>query len=157
MFESFIAYWPIWVLFTEFIILYGAYRYIFADIVVSKWEDKVQRDNGEWLVGLLSPVIDSVTDTILDNAPDVIIGAIKQELLSNQGSLTRIGNAKSEDIGITGLQYIESLLKDVGLKSPSIGLVMKLANSIGGLSDDGPQGAKSEVTKLEVGSNLFKN
>ena len=85
---------------------------IFADIVVAKWEDKVQRDDGKWLVGLLTPVIDTVTDTILDNAPDVIIRAMKQELLSNQGSLTRIGNAPTDDIGITGLQYIETLLKD---------------------------------------------
>ena len=157
MFESFIAYWPLWVLFTEFIILYGAYRYIFADIVVRKWEDKVQRDDGKWLIGLLTPVIDTVCHTILDNAPDVVLGAIKQELLSSQGSLTRIGNAPSEDMGVTGLQYIESLLKDVGLKNPSISLVMKLANSLSGMSDESPQGAKTGVKALEVGSDLFKN
>ena len=157
MFETFIAYWPLWVLFTEFVILYGAYRYIFADIVVRKWEDKVQRDDGKWLIGLLTPVIDTVCHTILDNAPDVVLGAIKQELLSSQGSLTRIGNAQSSDPAITGLQYIEGILKDVGLKNPSISLVMKLANSLSGMSDESPQGAKTGVKVLEVGSDLFKN
>jgi len=157
MFAAFIAYWPVWLLFTEFVLLYGAYRYFFADIVVRKWEEKVQRDDGKWLVSILTPVIDTVTDNILDNAPDVIIGAIKQELLSNQGSLTRIGNSPSDDLGITGLQYIETMLKDIGLKSPSIGLVMKLANSIGGLTEGAPVGAKTVVEELKVGSDLFKN
>ena len=44
----------------EIAIILILYRFVLRDWIISKWEDKITEDEGEWLIVTLDPLLDEV-------------------------------------------------------------------------------------------------
>ena len=94
----------------EIALLLCLYRYLLRGWIIEHWEDKIREDEGNWLIDILSPAITSITDNILELAPDAVLKVLKHELLSNTGTLTRVSKANPNDTQEVGLEMAEMAL-----------------------------------------------
>ena len=153
--------WTLFTIISLLVIEVGVLLYLYKH-VLSKWnakatEKRMKADNGEYLISILNPVIDSICDRILAEAPKGITQAIKGELLSAQGNLSRsvaAGVDSPEDMLLT---LSTSILQSLGYKNVNPLLAAKLAGVIGNVAvklespESGP-----EIGPLDVGAALFK-
>ena len=96
---------------TEIILLLLLYRFVLRGWIIQHWEDKIREDEGNWLVDLLQPAINEICDTVLSTAPSLVLDTLKNELLSNQGNLTRVSKANPDDEQEVGMEMAEMFLK----------------------------------------------
>jgi len=152
-------YWPIWLLTFEVIIILVLYRFVLREWIVSHWEEKVKEDDGDWLIDLLQPVIDEVSENILTLAPRAVVDVIKGELLSSQGNLARVSKPDGNNEIEVGLGMAEGLLKELGLKNPNVIMVTRLAQSLMSRigTDESQIEPNSSSVKVKTGQELLNN
>ena len=154
---DFYAYIPFILFFTaEVLLLLCLYRFVLRGWIIEHWEDKIREDEGNWLIDILKPAIDEICEVVLTNAPDMVLDTLKHELLSNQGTLTRISKADPNNEMEVGLEMAEMFLEELGLKNPSVIMSLRAGKGLLDMykSKVGGQQAE-EATSLAVGKDLF--
>ena len=72
----------------EIAIILILYRFVLRDWIISKWEDKITEDDGEWLIMTLEPLLDEV-----DARTEVRLEAFRttflKSFLGTVGSMTK--------------------------------------------------------------------
>tara|TARA_Y100000296_G_scaffold86844_1_gene128213 strand:+ start:2168 stop:2641 length:474 start_codon:yes stop_codon:yes gene_type:complete len=153
--------WAIFTIVSLLVIEVGVILYLYKH-VLSKWnaratEKRMKADGGEYLLDILNPVIDTICERILGEAPIELTKVLKGELLSAQGNLSRavIGDSDAPEDML--LQLSTSMLQSLGYKRPSPLLAAKLASVIGNVAVklEGPE-EPVEIGRLPVGADLFK-
>jgi len=115
----------LWVLVVpvEICLLFFFYKYYFAEYNSRKWIEIAQKEN--FLVEILEPVI----DTICVDVSDTMMNRIQNELLQNQGTLTR-SNINPENESEIGLMMATKVLNELGLKKVNPILALRTANGL---------------------------
>ena len=115
----------LWVLIVpiEICLLFFFYKYYFAEYNSRKWIEIAEKEN--FLVEILDPVI----ETISVDVSDTMMNRIQNELLQNQGSLTR-SNTTPENESEIGLMMATKVLNELGLKKVNPILALRTANGI---------------------------
>ena len=115
----------LWVLIVpiEICLLFFFYKYYFAEYNSRKWIEIAEKEN--FLVEILDPVI----ETISIDVSDTMMNRIQNELLQNQGSLTR-SNTTPENESEIGLMMATKVLNELGLKKVNPILALRTANGI---------------------------
>ena len=115
----------LWVLIVpaEICLLFFFYKYYFAEYNSRKWIEIAEKEN--FLVEILDPVI----ETISVDVSDTMMNRIQNELLSNQGTLTR-SNQTPENESEIGLMMATKVLNELGLKKVNPILALRTANGI---------------------------
>jgi hypothetical protein len=137
----------------EIFVLVILYRNYITNWNAEKWQEKAQ--DGDWMVNLLSPVI----DTIVDESTDSVINKMKMELLSGQGQLSRAALSEIETPEEMMMKLSGELLKSVGLKNTPAILQVKMAQGLGGLISQvmNPEEQQSAVDTVKVGAEMFND
>lgn len=154
------AYIPFILFFTaEILLLLCLYRFVLRGWIIEHWEDKIREDEGNWLIDILKPAIDEICEVVLTSAPPLVLSALKNELLSNQGTLTRISKADPNNEAEVGLEMAEMFLKELGLKNPSVIMTMRAGKGLLDMykSKTGGQKAVEHHQSLPVGKDAFSN
>jgi len=126
-------------------LLFLFYKFYFAEYNANKWLEKAQQEG--FLVELLDPVI----ETICLDVSETMMERIKNEILSQQGTITR-ANMNPENESEIGLAMAQKVLETAGLKKVSPILALRVA-----------QGLKKIVKKpeqadeYETGENLLNS
>ena len=157
---DFYAYIPFILFFTaEIILLLCLYRFVLRGWIIEHWEDKIREDEGNWLIDILKPAIDEICEVVLTNAPSLVLDTLKHELLSNQGTLTRISKADPENNEEVGLEMAEMFLKELGLKNPSVIMTLRAGKGLLDMYNTKVKGsgADNSTTSLLTGKDLFTN
>ena len=72
----------------EIAVILILYRFVLRDWIISKWEDKITEDDGEWLIMTLEPLLDEV-----DARTEVRLEAFRttflKSFLGTVGSMTK--------------------------------------------------------------------
>lgn len=141
---------------TEIILLLLLYRFVLRGWIIQHWEDKIREDEGNWLVDLLQPAINEICDTVLSTAPSLVLDTLKNELLSNQGNLTRVSKANPDDEQEVGMEMAEMFLKELGIKKPGVIMTLRAGKGLLDMYKNKKQGQTTEATtSLPVGKGLF--
>ena len=141
---------------TEIILLLFLYRFVLRGWIIQHWEDKIREDEGNWLVDLLQPAINEICDTVLSTAPSLVLDTLKNELLSNQGNLTRVSKANPDDEQEVGMEMAEMFLKELGIKKPGVIMTLRAGKGLLDMYKNKKQGQTTEATtSLPVGKGLF--
>ena len=141
---------------TEIILLLLLYRFVLRGWIIQHWEDKIREDEGNWLVDLLQPAINEICDTVLSTAPSLVLDTLKNELLSNQGNLTRVSKANPDDEQEVGMEMAEMFLKELGIKKPGVIMTLRAGKGLLDMYKNKKQGHTTEATtSLPVGKGLF--
>ena len=141
---------------TEVILLLLLYRFVLRGWIIQHWEDKIREDEGNWLVDLLQPAINEICDTVLSTAPSLVLDTLKNELLSNQGNLTRVSKANPDDEQEVGMEMAEMFLKELGIKKPGVIMTLRAGKGLLDMYKNKKQGQTTEATtSLPVGKGLF--
>ena len=141
---------------TEIILLLLLYRFVLRGWIIQHWEDKIREDEGNWLVDLLQPAINEICDTVLSTAPSLVLDTLKNELLSNQGNLTRVSKANPDDEQEVGMEMAEMFLKELGIKKPVVIMTLRAGKGLLDMYKNKKQGQTTEATtSLPVGKGLF--
>ena len=130
------------------------YRFVLRGWIIEHWEDKIREDEGNWLIDLLNPAIQSITDNILDTAPDAVLKVLKHELLANTGNLARVSTADGSNPQEMGMEMAEMALKELGIKKPGVIMTMRMGKQLLNLYNNG-QGSETQGSELPTGDNLF--
>ena len=143
----------------EIIVILALYRFVLRGWIIDHWESKIREEEGAWLLDVLSAPINSICDRVIDDAPDAILKVLKHELLSSQGTLTRVSKANPENEQEVGLEMAEMLLKELGLKHPSTVMTLRAGKALLGMLDGKKKGTGSgtSATSLPVGAELLKH
>jgi len=126
-------------------LLFLFYKFYFAEYNANKWLEKAQQEG--FLVELLDPVI----ETICLDVSETMMERIRNEILSQQGTITR-ANMNPENESEIGLAMAQKVLETAGLKKVSPILALRVA-----------QGLKKIVKKpeqadeYETGENLLNS
>ena len=75
-------------------------------------------------------IIESITDNILELAPDAVLKVLKHELLANTGNLTRVSHADPNNTTEVGLEMAEMALKELGIKKPGVIMTMRMGQQL---------------------------
>jgi hypothetical protein len=144
-------------LFVEILIILLLYRFVLRRWIIEHWEEKIQEDEGNWLIDILSPAINNITDTILDNAPDAILSTLKNEMLSNTGTMTRVSKANPDNEMEVGLEMAEHFLQELGLKKPGVIMTLRAGQGILNLYKNkvSNNATDEDVSHFPTGSELF--
>jgi hypothetical protein len=115
----------LWVLVVpvEIGLLFFFYKYYFAEYNSRKWIEIAEKEN--FLVEILDPVI----ETICVDVSDTMMNRIQNELLSNQGTLTRL-NQNPENENEIGLMMAQKVLNEMGMKKINPILALRMANGL---------------------------
>ena len=153
--------WTLFTIISLLVVEVGVLLYLYKH-VLSKWnakatEKRMKADNGEYLISILNPVIDSICDRILSEAPKELTAVLKGELLSAQGNLSRSVTAGADSPEDMLLALSTSILQSLGYKNVNPLLATKLASVIGNVAVklESPDSAP-EIGPLDVGAALFK-
>ena len=128
----------------EILLLFYFYKYYFSEYNAKRWVEKAQEEN--FLVEILDPVI----ETISVDVSDTMMNRIQNELLSNQGSLTR-SNTTPENESEIGLMMAQKVLNEMGLKKVNPILALRMANGLKNLVKSKPQNIEENESE-----NLIK-
>jgi len=126
-------------------LLFLFYKFYFAEMNANSWLAKAKQEG--FLVELLDPVI----ETICLDVSETMMERIKNEILSQQGTITR-ANMNPENESEIGLAMAQKVLETAGLKKVSPILALRVA-----------QGLKKIVKKpeqadeYETGENLLNS
>ena len=138
----------------EIALLLCLYRFLLRGWIIEHWEDKIREDEGNWLIDILSPAIESITDNILELAPDAVLKVLKHELLANTGNLTRVSHADPNNTTEVGLEMAEMALKELGIKKPGVIMTMRMGKTLLNLYNQ-KNGQETQGSELPTGDNLF--
>jgi len=64
------------------------YRFVLRDWIITKWEDKITEDDGEWLIATLEPLLDEV-DARTEVRLEAFRTAFLKSFLGTVGSMTK--------------------------------------------------------------------
>ena len=128
----------------EILLLFYFYKYYFSEYNAKRWVEKAEEEN--FLVEILDPVI----ETISVDVSDTMMNRIQNELLSNQGSLTR-SNTTPENESEIGLMMAQKVLNEMGLKKVNPILALRMANGLKNLVKSKPQNIEENESE-----NLIK-
>ena len=138
----------------EVVILLCLYRFLLRGWIIEHWEDKIREDEGNWLIDLLNPAIQSITDNILDTAPDAVLKVLKHELLANTGNLARVSTADGNNPQEMGMEMAEMALKELGIKKPGVIMTMRMGKTLLNLYNQ-KNGQETQGSELPTGADLF--
>jgi len=117
----------------EMSFLVFAYRKFISRWNFEVWKSKITSDEDTTFQEILEPIIVQISE---DVASDVI-GALEHKYRQNLGTLSRSASAPSNQSELTqGMVMAESILKSMGMKSPSIALIGQLLTSLSGLTGE---------------------
>ena len=152
MFEFILAYFWVLIVPLEIALLFVFYKYYFAEYNAQRWLSKAQ--DGDWMVSLLSPVIDSIVSSTSDN----IIQKMKMELLAGQGQISRMSLSELETPEDVAMKISEELIKSTGIKNIPPMIQYKMAQGIGQIADKFMQKPTQEasIAKVKRGAELFR-
>jgi len=140
----------------EIILLLVLYRYVLRGWIIEHWEDKIREDEGNWLIDLLQPAINEICDTVLTSAPALVLDTLKHELLSNQGTLTRVSKADPNNEQEVGIEMAEMALQSLGIKKPGAIMTIRMGKTLLDMYNSKNKGQQAEQgTSLAVGKDLF--
>lgn len=126
-------------------LLFLFYKYYFAEMNATKWLSKAKQEG--FLVELLDPVIETIC---LDTSETMMV-RIKNEILSQQGTITR-ANMNPENESEIGLMMAQKVLETAGLKKVSPILALRVAQGLKKIVK------KPELTdEYETGENLLES
>jgi len=124
------------------------YRFVLRDWIITKWEDKITQDDGEWLIATLEPLLDEVDARTSDQ-----LEAFRTTFLKS--FLGTVGNMTKEAKKLDPMNNLRSAAKNgdwttmiVEYLANKSGLNESLANFQ--LGDAKPQLKKAEE-KLSLG------
>jgi len=142
----------------EIIVILLLYRFVLRGWIIDHWESKIREEEGAWLLDVLSAPINSICDRVIADAPDAILTVLKHELLSSQGTLTRVSKANPNNEEEVGLEMAEMLLKELGLKNPSVIMSIRAGKAMLDMIRGQKEGTESGISasSLPVGDELFK-
>lgn len=142
----------------EIIVILLLYRFVLRGWIIDHWESKIREEEGAWLLDVLSAPINSICDRVIADAPDAILTVLKHELLSSQGTLTRVSKANPNNEEEVGLEMAEMLLKELGLKNPSVIMSIRAGKAMLDMIRGQKEGTGSgtSTSSLPVGDELFK-
>jgi len=142
----------------EIIVILLLYRFVLRGWIIDHWESKIREEEGAWLLDVLSAPINSICDRVIADAPDAILTVLKNELLSSQGTLTRMHKGNGTDEQEVGLEMAEMLLKELGLKSPSALMSLRAGKALLGMFEAKKEGTGSGTgtSSLPVGKELLQ-
>jgi len=151
------AYIPFILFFTaEIALLLLLYYFVLRHWIADHLEERFREDEGSWLIDILKPATDDLCDTILTNAPKLVMDTLKGELLSNQGTLTRVSKADPNNETEVGMEMAEMFLKELGLKNPSVIMTLRAGKGLLEMYNSKSKGQQAEQgTSLAVGKDLF--
>jgi len=143
---------------SETVLLLCLYFYVLRHWIADHLEDRFREDEGSFLIDILSPAIENICDRIISDAPDAILTVLKHELLSSQGTLTRLHKGNPNDEQEVGLEMAEMLLKELGLKHPSAIMTLRAGKALIGMFEGKNKGTESGIStaSLPVGKDLFQ-
>jgi hypothetical protein len=124
----------LWVLIVpiEICLLFVFYKFYFAEYNANKWVSKAKKE------GFLVEILDPVIETICVDTADTMMERIQNDILSNQGSLTRL-NQNPETESEIGLAVASKLLNEMGLKKVNPVLALRMANGLKNLVSKKPK------------------
>jgi hypothetical protein len=151
------AYIPFLLFFTaEIFLLLFLYYFVLRFWIADHLEDRFREDNGSWLIDILKPATDDLCDTIINNVPSLVMDTLKHELLSNQGTLTRISKADPSNETEVGMEMAEMALQSLGIKKPGVIMSIRMGKTLLGMYNSKNKGQQAEQgTSLAVGKDLF--
>lgn len=103
------------------------------------WKEKVTSDEDTTFQEIMEPIIFQVSD----NVASYVVEQLELKYRQSLGVMTNSAKASgNQDELTTGMMMAESVLKGMGMKSPNIQLIAKLAGSMGSLL--APQGQNND-------------
>ena len=81
------------------------YRFVLRDWIITKWEDKITEDDGEWLIATLEPLLDEV-----DARTEVRLEAFRTAFLKS--FLGTVGNMTKEAKKLDPMNNLRSAAKN---------------------------------------------
>jgi hypothetical protein len=81
------------------------YRFVLRDWIITKWEDKITEDDGEWLIATLEPLLDEV-----DARTSVQLEAFRTTFL--RSFLGTVGNMTKEAKKLDPMNNLRSAAKN---------------------------------------------
>jgi hypothetical protein len=104
------------------------------------WKGKVTSEDDNTFREIMEPIILEISESVADYVVEQLEHRYRQSLGVMTNSAKASGN---QDELTTGMMMAESVLKGMGMKSPNVQLIAKLAGSMGGLlSSQGGKDAK---------------
>ena len=139
---------------TEIIVLLGLYYFVLRHWIADHLEDRFREDEGSWLIDILSPAIENICDRIITTAPDAVLKVLKHEMLSNQGTLTRVSKANGNNEQEVGLEMAEMALQGLGIKKPGVIMTLRMGQQLLNLYNN-KTGQREQGTTLPIGDELI--
>jgi hypothetical protein len=100
------------------------------------WKGKVTSEEDTTFQEILEPIIFQVSE----NVAEYVVEQLELKYRQSLGVMTNSAKASgNQDELTTGMMMAESVLKGMGMKSPNIQLIAKLAGSMGSLLAAQPQ------------------
>jgi hypothetical protein len=151
MIEFILAYFWVLIVPIEIALLFVFYKYYFAEYNAQRWLSKAK--DGDWMVSLLSPVIDN----IVSDTTDSIIQKMKMELLSGQGQISKQSFSDITTPEEMAMKVSGELIKSTGIKNVPPMLQVKMAQGLGQLvSSFVPEEKQNQVLNtMKTGKELL--
>ena len=138
----------------ELVLLLGLYYFVLRHWIADHLEDRFREDEGSWLIDILSPAIENICDRIITTAPDAVLKVLKHEMLSNQGTLTRVSKADGNNEQEVGLEMAEMALQGLGIKKPGVIMTLRMGQQLLNLYNNN-KGQGTQGSTLPIGDELI--
>ena len=123
----------------EISILIFAYRTWISKLNFQVWKERISDPSDTTFNDIMEPIIMETAAAV----SELVVESLELRYRQSLGVMTNSVKAEgNQDELTTGMMMAESLLKGMGMKSPNIQLIAKLASSMGGLL--GQQGQNND-------------
>lgn len=97
------------------------------------WKSKVTSEEDTTFREILEPIVMEISESVAE----YVVGSLEHRYRQQLGTLSRSASAPSNQSDLTqGMMMAESVLKSMGLKSPSIALIGQLMTGLMGMQGD---------------------
>ena len=125
------------IIFLEISFLLFCYRAFISKWNFQVWKERISDDEDTTFKDIMEPIISELSERV----SDYVVESLEHRYRQSLGNMTNSAKASgNQDELTTGMMMAESVLKSMGMKSPNIQLIAKLAGSMGGLlASEGPK------------------
>ena len=127
------------IIFLEISFLLFCYRAFISRWNFQVWKERISDPDDNTFADIMVPIINETAEAV----SELVVESLELRYRQSLGVMTNSAKASgNQDELTTGMMMAESLLKGMGMKSPNIQLIAKLASSMGGLL--GQQGQNND-------------
>ena len=127
------------IIFLEISFLLFCYRAFISRWNFQVWKERISDPDDNTFADIMVPIINETAEAV----SELVVESLELRYRQSLGVMTNSAKASgNQDELTTGMMMAESLLKGMGMKSPNIQLIAKLASSMGGLL--GQQGGNND-------------